>query len=76
MFRSGIVAEHRSLLGSSATGAFGRMSGSSVFAGLEGNWRVGSWRLSAGAEIGTVAADVDENLLSIRSPLHTSAFAL
>ena len=74
-FRSGVVAERQSLLRSSASGAFGRMSGNSVFVGLEGNLKVGSWHLSAGAEVGTVIADIDESLLSVKSPLTTSAFA-
>ena len=74
-FRSGVVAERQSLLRSSAAGAFGRMSGNSVFVGFEGNLKVGSWHLSAGAEVGTVIADIDESLLSIKSPLTTSAFA-
>ena len=74
-FRSGVVAERQSLLRSSAAGAFGRMSGNSVFAGLEGNSKIGSWHLSAGAEVGTVIADIDESLLSVKSPLTTSAFA-
>ena len=74
-FRSGAVAERQSLLRSSATGAFGRMSGNSVFVGLEGNSKIGLWHLSAGAEVGTVIADIDESLLTIKSPLTTSAFA-
>ena len=74
-FRSGVVAERQSLLRSSAAGAFGRMSGNSVFVGLEGNLKVGSWHVSAGAEVGTVIADIDESLLSVKSPLTTSAFA-
>ena len=74
-FRSGVVAERQSLLRSSAAGAFGRMSGNSVFVGLEGNSKIGSWHLSAGAEVGTVMADIDESLLSVESPLTTSAFA-
>ena len=74
-FRSGVVAERQSLLRSSATGAFGRMTGSSVFVGLEGNVRVGSWHLSAGAEVGTVIAHIDGSLLSVKSPLTTSALA-
>ena len=73
--RSGVVAERQSLLRSSAAGAFGRMSGNSVFAGLEGNSKIGSWHLSAGAEVGTAIADIDESLLSVKSPLTTSAFA-
>ena len=74
-FRSGVVAERQSLLRSSAAGAFGRMSGNSVFVGFEGNSRIGSWHLSAGAEVGVVIADIDESLLSVKSPLTTSAFA-
>ena len=74
-FRSGVVAERQSLLRSSAAGAFGRMSGNSVFVGLEGNSKIGLWHLSAGAEVGTVIADIDESLLTIKSPLTTSAFA-
>ena len=73
--RSGVVAERQSLLRSSAAGAFGRMSGNSVFVGLEGNLQVGSWHLSGGAEVGTAIADIDESLLSVKSPLTTSAFA-
>ena len=73
--RSGVVAERQSLLRSSAAGAFGRMSGNSVFVGLESNLIVGSWHLSAGAEVGTAIADIDESLLSVKSPLTTSAFA-
>ena len=76
VFRSGVVSERQSLLRSSATGAFGRISSNTVFAGLEGNLQVGSWHLSAGAEIGTVVTEVEDSLLSIKSPLTTSAFAM
>ncbi len=75
-FRSGMVAERKSVLRSSAGGAFGRMSGNSVFVGLESNLQVGSWHLSAGAEVGTVLAVIDRSVLSVNSPLITSAFAL
>ncbi len=75
-FRSGVVAERQSVLRSSAAGAFGRMSGNSVFVGLESNLQVGSWRLGAGAEVGTVLAVIDRSVLSVNSPLITSAFAL
>lgn len=75
-FRSGVVAERNSVLRSAAAGAFGRMSGNSVFVGLESNFQVGSWRLGAGAEVGTVLAVIDRSVLSVDSPLITSAFAL
>ena len=68
--RSGLVAERETLLGSSSAGAFGRVSGSSVFAGVEGQARIGGWHLHAGAEIGTV------NVAARGGMLATSAFAL
>ena len=64
------------MLGSSAAGAFGRLSGSSAFAGIEGTARIGSWRLGAGAEIGTVRAAAQGGMLASISPLTTSAFAV
>ena len=73
---SGWIAERETVLGSSATGAFGRLSGSSAFAGIEGNARIGSWRLGAGAEIGTVRAAAQGGMLASISPLTTSAFAV
>ena len=75
-FRSGIVAERQTLLSSSAAGAFGRMSGSSAFIGIDGSVQAGPWLLSAGAELGAVRAGIDDSLLSISSPLATSAFAV
>ena len=73
---SGWIAERETVLGSSAAGAFGRLSGSSAFVGIEGKARIGSWRLGAGAEIGTVRAAAQGGMLAGISPLTTSAFAL
>ena len=73
---SGWIAERETVLGSSATGAFGRLSGSSAFVGIEGKARIGSWRLGAGAEIGTVRAAAQGGMLASISPLTTSAFAV
>ena len=72
----GWIAERETVLGSSAAGAFGRLSGSSAFAGIEGTARIGSWRLGAGAEIGTVRAASQGGMLDRVSPLTTSAFAV
>ena len=74
--RSGLVAERETLLGSRAAGAFGRVSGSSAFAGIEGSAQVGRWRLGAGAEIGIVGAAARGGMLADIAPLTTSAFAL
>ena len=72
----GVVAEREAMLGSAATGAFGRMGAGSAFVGVEGRTRLGSWRLGAGAEVGTVDAAVQDGLIAGFSPLTTSAFAL
>ena len=73
---SGVVAERETMLGSTTSGAFGRVSGSSTFAGIEGNTRIGAWQMSAGAELGTVNAAARGGLISDVTPLATSAFAL
>ena len=72
----GMVAERRTLLGSTASGAFGRIAGQSVFAGLESEFRAGAWRLGADAEIGTVRTAARGGMLADVSPLVTSAFVL
>ena len=72
----GWVAERETVLGGSAAGAFGRLSGASAFAGIEADATVGGWRLGAGAEIGTARAAAQGGMLSGISPLTTSAFAV
>ena len=74
--RSGMVAERETMLGSTAAGAFGRISANSAFAGIEGHARIGSWRLGGGAELGTVRSAVRGGILAGVSPLTTSAFTL
>ena len=74
--RGGLVAERETILGSTSSGAFGRVSGSSAFAGVEGQARIGGWHLQAGAEIGTVNAVARGGMLDGVSPLATSAFVL
>ena len=72
----GVVGERRTMLGSTAGGAFGRLSGNAAFAGIEGGATVGAWRLGAGAELGTVRAAARGGMIAAVSPLTTSAFAL
>ena len=74
--RGGVVGEREAMLGSSATGAFGSVGAGSAFVGVEGSADVGSWRLGAGAEIGTVNATAEAGLIADVSPLTTSAFTL
>ena len=72
----GWVGEREAMLGSAATGAFGRLAAGSAFVGVAGSARVGSWRLGAGAEIGTVSTSAQGGLIADISPLTTSAFAI
>jgi len=72
----GWVAERETVLGGGASGAFGRLSGASAFAGIEGGAAIGAWRLGAGAEIGTVRAAARGGMIASVSPLATSAFAV
>ena len=73
--RSGLVAERESMLGSTASGSFGRLAGSSVFVGVEANARIDNWRLGAGGEIGTGNATARGGMLAELLPMTTSAFA-
>ena len=72
---SGWVAERETMLASSSTGAFGRLSGASAFAGIEGRVKMGVWRIDAGIEIGTVRATASGGMIATVSSLTTSAFA-
>ena len=73
--RAGWMGEREALLGTSARGAFGGLSADAVFAGIDAETDLGGWRLSGGAELGTVAADRTGGLIAGLSPLSTSAFA-
>ncbi len=72
----GWVGERETVLGGAAAGAFGRLSGASAFAGVEGKARIGAWQVGAGAEFGTVRAAAQGGMIARVSPLATSAFAV
>ena len=77
VLRGGWVAERKTLLGSTASGAFGGASAHSVFAGIEGSVQLGGWQLGAEVEIGTTRTAIrGAGLLADVSPLTTSAFAV
>ena len=75
-FRVGWLAERETLLGTSAKGAFGGLSADAGFVGIEADFTAGAWRLTADAEIGTVAPGPRNGLMTDMSRLTTSAFAL
>ena len=74
--RVGWLKEGNSLLGATATGAFGRLSANNVVTGFEAAVEVGGWRLGFDTEIGLVAPNVGGGLIDGMSWLTTSAMSL
>ncbi len=74
--RAGWLGERRTLLGTVPEGAFGSLSGSAAFAGVEADIDLGRWRVGANAELGTIRARAGGGVLEGFSPLLTSAFAV
>ena len=72
----GWTAERETMLGSRASGAFGRLSSNAAFVGLEGGARTGAWRLDGSAEFGIAGAEARGGMLTHLSPMLSSAFAL
>ena len=74
--RAGWLAEHKTLLGSSAKGAFGKLTADVAFLGIEGDTEIDGWQLSGSAEIGAVVPDLRGGMVTYMSPLVTSAFSV
>ena len=74
--RVGWLKEGSSLLGSTATGAFGRLSANNVFTGFEAATDFGGWHLAFDTEIGLVAPNAGGGLIDGVSWLTTSAMSL
>lgn len=74
--RAGWLGERRSLLGTVSEGAFGSVSGSATFAGVESDMELGGWRIGGNAEMGLIRARTHGGVFEEISPLLTSAFAV
>ena len=74
---AGYLNERESLLGSRAEGAFGSLSGETLFFGAGYNATAGDWQLGARGELGQVNPSVGQSLfIDGVSSLSTSAFRL
>ena len=74
---AGWLTESAELLGTGATGAFGRLAADTTFLGVDASLAVGPWAVSATGEIGAAAPrNRRGGLVAGLSPLTTSAFAL
>ena len=74
--RGGWLREGGSVLGSTASGAFGRFSAESLFAGFEATAELGGWHFAIDAEVGSVTADAEGGFIDGLSRLTTSAASL
>ncbi len=74
--RVGWISEGGTILGGEGRGAFGSLAADTAFIRLEGDVRLGAWRLGADAEWGSARARARGGLIEEVSPISTSAFAL
>ena len=74
--RIGWVSENDTILGGGGQGAFGALAADTGFVRLEGDGRIGAWRLDAAAEWGSVRPQAEGGIIDKFSALATSAFAL
>ena len=74
--RGGWLYEPESMLGSRSAGAFGGLSATAGFLGVEGRTQLGEWRLEASAELGLASASTRGGMLAGVSPLRSSGFAV
>ncbi len=72
----GWLGEPEALLGSTADGAFGRLSADSFVAGFEAGTEFAGWHLAVGAEIGLVAPGASGGMIADLPGLTTSALSL
>ena len=74
--RVGWITEDETILGGEGQGAFGSLAADTAFLRLEGDVRLGAWRLGASAEWGNVRPKARGGLIEEVSSMTTSAFAL
>ncbi len=74
--RLGWIGEDETILGGEGRGAFGALAADTAFVRVEGDVRLGAWRLGAGAEWGRVRPRARGGIIEEVSPMTTSAFAL
>ena len=74
--RAGWLAEREAMLGTSAEGAFGRLTSHAAFAGVESETDIAGWHVAGATEVGVVNPSLDGGLLTDVSPLTTSTFAV
>ena len=76
IFNTGLLAEKSSLLGTDATGGFGRFTSNSIFSGIRTEFGFNDWQITAAAEMGMAVPNYENSIIRRVTPLLSSAYKL
>ena len=76
IFNTGFLAEKSSLLGTDATGGFGRFTSNSIFSGIRTEFGFNDWQITAAAEMGMAVPNYEKSIIRRVTPLLSSAYKL
>ena len=76
IFNTGLFAEKSSLLGTDATGGFGRFTSNSIFSGIRTEFGLNDWQITATAEMGMAVPNYQKSIIRRVTPLLSSAYKL
>ena len=76
IFNTGWLAEKSSLLGTDATGGFGRFTSNSIFSGIRTEFGFNDWQITATAEMGIAVPNYQKSIIRRVTPLLSSAYKL
>ena len=76
IFNTGWLAEKSSLLGTDATGGFGRFTSNSIFSGIRTEFGFNDWQITATAEMGMAVPNYQKSIIRRVTPLLSSAYKL
>ena len=76
IFNTGLLAEKSSLLGTDATGGFGRFTSNSIFSGIRTEFGFNDWQITAAAEMGMAVPNYEKSIIRRVTPLLSSAYKL
>ena len=76
IINTGLLAEKSSLLGTDATGGFGRFTSNSIFSGIRTEFGLNDWQITATAEMGMAVPNYQKSIIRRVTPLLSSAYKL
>ena len=76
IFDTGWLTEKSSLLGTDATGGFGRFASNSIFSGIRTEFGFNDWQITATAEMGMAVPNYQKSIIRRVTPLLSSAYKL